>query len=287
MSYKNTVIVAYRNRIASLRVLLRSLFLASQRVKKDTYEIIITDLGYNSHSRAAEEEYKNKLNLKFLHPSYKGIFWKTKALNYAAKRSSGNYITMIDADSLVNCNFLEEIKSFFNHNKNDTKLAHRVRFVTPRISQTAIRRRTFDCNFISHVIIPRSSSFALARERYGRKEKKLKDIPKPNRKYYYDNKALGNGFYSMKKKTYMAIGGYDERFIGYGLEDLDFNLRAWRYLGSGTLKPDNDHTVFHIYHRKEADWSKEKCLENNRTVYRKNKKNCVVAVSMGENWGEF
>ncbi|MBD3255154.1 MAG: glycosyltransferase [Candidatus Lokiarchaeota archaeon] len=288
MSYKNSVVIPYRNRISCLKVLLRSLYLASKNVDKKSYEIIIVDLGYNRRSKHMYSTYKDRINLRFLHPEYNGPFWKTKTINYGIKRSFGNYITMIDADSLVNCNFLQEIQIFFNINKKKTKLCHRVRFLTPITSRTVVAKsKNLTCKFINTAIANRSSAFSLARERFTGKEKLLKDIPKDIRKYYFDGRALGNGYFSMPKDVFMDVGGFDERFVGYGLEDLDFNRRVWNYIKSGTLRPDPAHTVFHVYHKREADWHTEKLMENNRKVYRKNKKKGIVCLEKKPEWGEF
>lgn len=284
----NSVIIAHRNRVLSIRALLRTLWLSSQEVGNKAYEIIITDLGSNNASIREFETYKPLMNLKLFRMDYKGPFWKTKALNHCVSKASGKYITMIDADSLVQPSFLPSIENFYKKNDKKIKLAHRVRFLTQTATKAvASKARVLDAGIIEKTILNRYDAFSLARERYGDDEIILKDIPQSRRAFAMRKKALGNSHFTMLKDSYMAIGGYDERFIGHGLEDLDFNLRAWRYLKTGVLRPELRFTVFHISHHNTPGWYKEELRGKNRRIYRKNKKDGVIVIPKGKNWGKF
>jgi predicted glycosyltransferase involved in capsule biosynthesis len=288
--YKNSIIVAHRNRPNCLKTFLRSMELAALQVSPDSYEVVISDLGSKRRSLAVMECFSDSLNLKVIKNQYKGSFWKTKSLNNAASHTKGKYITMLDVDSVVNCNFLENIRQFYSiDNNKGVKLAHRVRFLTPAISKVLLKSwRKFDCDFLRKHIVKRASLFNLARERYSSQEIRYVKLPKEKRAKMQASQALGNSHFTMLKDDYMALGGNDERFIGHGLEDLDFNLRAWRLLKCGRLFPDHNRTVYHVaYAVKGTDWIGEKFKINNRRLYRKNKAKHIIKVPMSKNWGKF
>ncbi|CZF80142.1 hypothetical protein GCE9029_01878 [Grimontia celer] len=47
---------------------------------------------------------------------------------------------------------------------------------------------------------------------------------------YYTHVAMPSSIIVMKKRVYLAVNGFDERYIGYGYEDLDFMIRVTQYL---------------------------------------------------------
>ena len=82
-----SVITAHRNRFECLDLFLHSFKLANISLP---YEIVIADLGSSDKVFEIIEKYKS-LPIVFEHIDYTGTFWKTKALNFCAKKS--NYIT--------------------------------------------------------------------------------------------------------------------------------------------------------------------------------------------------
>jgi len=287
----NSVIIAHRDRPRSLKVLLRGLLLAGEQISPKSYEIVISDLGSNGSCRGILNKYVNEtsLNLKVIWNKYQGQFWKTKALNNAARNSTGEYITMIDCDALVPCSFLKGIEKFFSKEKHkNTKLCHRVIFLTPMISRSLYARADkFDCLYIDDFIMKKSKHFIVARERYTGQEKFLEDFPGSKWGYLTNKCALGNSHFTVSRKHYMDIGGHDEGFKGHGLEDMDFNLRLWRYLEKGTLRTHIKHAIFHFSHSKGNDWLNMKYRVRNRKVYRGNKKRRIIKVPKKSDWGKF
>lgn len=60
------------------------------------------------------------------------------------------------------------------------------------------------------------------------------------------NKCAGGG-QLITKKFFKKIGGYDERFVGWGYEDTAFCYKIYDKIGE---YPILDYTVFHLYHEK-------------------------------------
>lgn len=287
----NSIIVAHRNRKKCLQVFLKTLLLSAKKVDNSSFEIVITDLNSKDGTEEVVKKYTN-LPIKFLRVKYDGPFWKTKALNHCVKYSTGDLITMVDVDSVFMPNFLSSIEYFFQNEVNKhNKLAHRVRFLTPNISKVLISQTDkIDDNFLKTRIIRRRSDYPIARERYTSQERLITNIDRSRRRInqkWFSQQALGNSHYTMSREDFMAIGGYDENFVGHGLEDLDFNLRAFRHLKRGTIRYLDKYTIFHLSHNHEKDWRNDKLRARNRAFYRANKAKNISSINMKSDWGKF
>jgi len=273
-------ISTHRNRFECLDIFLHSFELANIAFP---YEIVITDLGSDKQIFEVISKYKS-LPIVFESVPYFGTFWKTKALNFCVKKSKYNIITMLDIDSIVTESFCRNIYDFVSNNTSFFKLAHRVRFLD-NYSNTAKDLVKKNEKIRLNIFFAQNNlKFRLAIERYTENEVVLygQNIP-----VGFLNRALGNSHQTIRKEDFMAIGGLSEAFIGHGLEDLDFNLRLFRYLKKGTMQPILENTIFHIAHSYESDWNSERFKVNNREVYRSNKSKRVVAVKMEKDWGIF
>ena len=100
------------------------------------------------------------------------------------------------------------------------------------------------------------------------------------------NQALGCSHFTMRKKDYLAVGGYDESFIGWACEDMDFNRRAFAYLKKGTLRPEPQFIVFSVSHQRNA-WMNQRTTRRNERLYASNKKKGIVQIPITKNWGQF
>jgi len=277
----NSVIVTHRNRPESLRVFLRSVEIASKYVNPDSYEIVLVDLGSSSAHTWFAEGYANRINLKVHKIPYKGVFWKSKALNYAVNQSQGDYITLVDIDAILPPLFFKGIEEFFSKPENaDIKLAHRVRFLDDKTTKL-VKDGNFDESFIQTKIIQMQGFFHLARERYTEAEDAA------TCEEDYQKRALGNSHFTAKKKFWYEIGGCDERFKGRAYEDIDFNSRLFRHLKQGCLRKDPKYIVYHIAHMYEKDWSKKEYTEKNKALYEYNREHGITKIPMGEDWGNF
>lgn len=287
MGYKyfNSIISTHRERLGSVRSFLRSIEIASELVDKDSFEVVITNLGDESKVDAVIQYYQQKLNIKHCKIKYGGLFWKTKALNHCALNAEGKYLTMLDIDAVIPPQFLKSIEDFYaDSSKENIKLAHRVKFLDPKHSKH-LSKREFDKDYLNY-LISKDKIFRLAFERYTKEEHKLRGLKDHERKWA-ESQALGNSHYTMRKEDFMAIGGYDERFIGWACEDMDFNRRAFLYLGKGTIRPVATLTVYSMHHNRMA-WMNRKQTRRNEKLYDSNRKHNVIKLPVDpERWGKF
>lgn len=282
----NSIILPYRDRINSLKSFLRSYYISDS----PHCELVIVDLNSKKDSVMLIREYEKLCNIKYLRVEYSGIFWKSKALNFAAKESSGEYLTILDVDSVFDCDFLNSIYVFYkNNNFTNKRLSYRVRRLNKKESKY-FSGGSFGCNCVRERLINSDQSlFPMAKERFTEKNCEIKELNKSEYKinYLYNYLAIGNSHGTFKKHDYMAIGGHDERFIGHGLEDLDFNIRLFRRINKGKLRRNPQYTIYHIDHSLSPSWKTKSSLDNNRKYYRENYKNNISEIKVLDDWGVF
>jgi len=282
--YFNSVITSHRGRLGSVRAFLRSLFLSSRSIDINSFEIIIADLDKNDEVDKAIGSYKDKLNITHCKIKYDGLFWKSKALNHCASLTQGKYITMLDIDAIVTPLFLQEVEKYYKDPINEkSKMAYRVRFLDEKNSRV-VSRGDFSEGVINNFIV-KHKKFRQAFERYTKDEVKIRNMEGHQVKWMTDQ-ALGNSHYTMRKEDFMAIGGYDEKFIGWACEDLDFNRRAFDYLESGYLNPTPFMTVFSMHHNRTG-WMNRNTTKKNEKLYANNKANNIISIPISDSWGKF
>jgi predicted glycosyltransferase involved in capsule biosynthesis len=72
------------------------------------------------------------------------------------------------------------------------------------------------------------------------------------------------------KEAFEKIGGYDERFVGWGFEDTDFMERS-QLVNRLSRMNDNDAICWHMHHDQAIRENNPHYL-NNLKIYRNNKK---------------
>lgn len=284
----NSIFSTHRDRLGSMRGFLKSLSIAAKYVDKNSFEVIISDLGNDVKIDGLINSYKSQgiLNIKHLKNPCPGLFWKSKALNHAVLNAEGTYVTMIDIDAVVPPFFLKGIEDFYQKKapRPNVKLAHRVRFLDSKHSKH-ISKRDFGEEYIKQELIGRWRTYRLAWERYTIREHRVRKLQRHQLKWM-EGEALGNSHSTMLREDYMAIGGYDERFVGWSCEDMDFNRRAYMYLGGGYMRQEPIYTVFSLWHTRNS-WMSSKNTRKNERLYETNKKNNIVKIPIKKDWGKF
>ena len=283
----NSIILAYRDRPKSLKAFLRSLELASKH--DNDFELIITDLNSNYRSTAIIEKFAKKFTIKHIKIPYDGVFWKTKALNCCALHATGDYITMFDVECILPKNFFGHIRGFFETPGNERKrLSYRVRKLDKTTSKFFMSNTKFTERDVEKKCTSRGKSFRRFKERAGDENMDAMKMTNADRKSAIKNERyLGNSHFTMTREQYLELGGYDERFIGYGIEDLDFNRRSLAHIGSSTLSFDLKHSIFHVNNNGLSSWRNTAKRKQNGLLYRVNEKKEVVCISRNHHWGIF
>ncbi|HEX2954680.1 MAG TPA: glycosyltransferase [Bacillota bacterium] len=141
-------------------------------------------------------------------------FWKTRALNKAAQQATGDILMTVDADVVFRPNLLKEIAA----------VALKYPWVIP---------------FTKGIRLNKSATQRLLQ----------KALPKDLKVIKSDIQVVdptpGILINVMKHSSYDAIGGFDERFRGWGHEDTAFVIALNTICGKPYHIPGN---VYHLWH---------------------------------------
>lgn len=214
-------------------------------------EVIIADDGSTEETAQLIIKYRQLLPMPLIHVWHEDIgFRKTIIMNKSIAKSTGDYIIQIDGDIVMHSSFI------FDHINN----------AEPR-------------GFIvgSRVLLSRSRSEYLKET----KELKLNMLKSgvSNRlnalrlsflqRFFFDHRSE-NHFYgkgcnmSYWRKHFMEINGYNEEYVGWGLEDTDLIARFMQ-LGLNKKTVKFGAIAYHLYHkfssRGEFDENKKRLLK--------------------------
>lgn len=88
--------------------------------------------------------------------------------------------------------------------------------------------------------------------------------------------------FAVKKENFLAVGGYDESFEGFGWDDWDLLHRLELY--GGRVEQCNDIIVIHQWHEKNYPYNIYDCAEKNGKISEANVKAGKYKVNDGEDW---
>lgn len=225
-------------------------------------ELIIID---NGKKNVPKEILHNYSKLKYVKESYEN---RAKARNQGAQLSSGNILFFLDDDIIINDNFF--IKQLYYLNNYPSGII---------IGQTL---NTY--NFIENT--------NYIYDIKALKEKTL-DICKKGkadnyRSIFFETIPLCSknwcGFYSSNmcilKRNWIKLGGFDEKFVGWGIEDFDFAFRATN--NGMNIIYAKDIKSFHICHLEGKENFLCDFKKNTFYFYKKHLQNRDIAI-----WWDF
>lgn len=289
----NSVIVAYRDRPKCLKLFLQAFYNAIQNIDKNSVELVITELtNQDERTKPIIDQYKDKINIKYFPVQYVGNFWKTKALNHSARFAEGHLVTMIDIDGLVPPIFFVGIEKFFAEYGSKSRLSHRVRFLDDKGSNWFYDNPEFDLNQFNKVCVQKYNNHKVAKERYSKYNLRTDELrPITTRglpKDFKTTQILGNSHFTITKKQYMDLGGYDENYQLYGLEDLNFNVRSLKFIGESRMNLEPSYTVYHLKHSYDTKrWKVKDGTRLNSKRYKEGIKRNVISLPITSTWGRF
>jgi predicted glycosyltransferase involved in capsule biosynthesis len=232
---KASLLITFYNNFSELDLILQRAMLLSFDI-----EIIIADDGSKIKSNEIFAKYR-KIGLKIKHiwqPDRD--FRASKIRNLAALCSNHEYLIFIDADCIPDENF------FAVH----TKLAKKGFFLSGSRVLLSNKLKTYFYNNPDFKINFLNCFFFFL---FGHTNKMLYKLPfnmsliNPFRKKNWEKVQTCN--LSLYKSDFINIGGFDENYIGWGLEDSDLIVRL---INSGVYKKKiiRGAVVFHLWHEK-------------------------------------
>lgn len=234
---KITLITCTYNRLDKLKNLIRSL--KNQSVLPD--EFIISDDGSQEDVESfLREEFKGEFRFKVKIIKQEDLgFRLSRARNNGVREAEGNLLIIVDSDIIMPHKFIE---IFFKNRKEGVVNLSRAIRLTEEMSNL-LTDKDIDNNKYSHLYSKKVYLYNI--ERYYKNKIYSIFLPKKQAGKF---RAMA---FSMYKEDYIKMNGFDENFIGWGLEDVDFGQRAYH----NGIKINNSHKnnfQIHQWH-KESD----------------------------------
>ena len=231
---KTSVIITVYNRSYLLRKALISL--NNQSVKPD--ELILSDDGSEEDIIADIKDIIKdyKFPVRFVKQANKG-FRLAKCRNNGVRNSTGDFLVFIDQDIIQTKNLL---RTFILNKKEKRFLTSTRVYLSEEQSEKINELKIIEDNYAQ--IIEESQ-----------REELLKQFRKDKRYYYLHKLRLTNQpklrgyFHAINKEDYIAINGYDEKYIGWGNEDDDICRRLYKSGVEGFNPVLTDYPI-HLYH---------------------------------------
>ena len=209
-----SIIIVNYNVKEFLQNLIHSIHKAAQNL---SYEIIIVD---NASDDGSVDFIKEKFPDVKLFANQKNLGF-SKANNIGLAESKGEYILLLNPDTIVSEDTFEKMISFFNETK-DAGLAG-CKILNSDGSLQLACRRSFPGPWTSFCKVSGLSNLFPKSKLFARYNLTYLD---ENKTYEVD--AISGSFMMFPRKIYEEIGGLDEQFFMYG-EDLDFCYRIQKY----------------------------------------------------------
>ena len=213
--------------------------------KKDFIEAVLESINYQTYRNfeviVAEDDntlksfinnLRNKVNYKLIHVQQEDLgYRRNTALNNGVKNSLGNLIVVIDQDCMLHPKFLEEYAKNFNN--GDMFVGRRFN-LGKKYTEVVLKNKIRKFNLFRLIFT----------------DCRIKEIARgaylPWLKVKRTMRCLGSNF-GIKRELLLKLNGFDENYIGYGLEDVDIEKRVLM-AGGKIFSMKNKAIQYHLYH---------------------------------------
>lgn len=235
---KISVIVTVYNRFEYARNILKCLINQTCTI----HELIFADDGSKENLFDAIKDLIPKCNFKIKHVYQEDLgFRLARSRNNAARVSDGDYLLFLDQDVIFPNDFIEKIVS----KSKEGRLVYCKPIMSDKIQQVEIQR-----------VLDESGEYNLIYKNIKVEQKKLKKKIYRKDKFYnflyqvklrFRGAKLSGMFFSLYKKDFVKINGFDENYQGWGYEDDDFCNRLFK-AELETYPVDFKMYPIHMYH---------------------------------------
>ena len=213
--------------------------------RKDFIEAVLESINYQTYKNfeviVAEDDntlgdfinnLRSKLNYNLTHIQQEDLgYRRNTALNNGVKNSLGNLIVVIDQDCMLHPKFLEEYAKNFNN--GDMFVGRRFN-LGKKYTEVVLKNKIRKFNFLRLIFT----------------DCRIKEIARgaylPWLKVKRTTRCLGSNF-GIKRELLLKLNGFDENYIGYGLEDVDIEKRVLM-AGGKIFSMKNKAIQYHLYH---------------------------------------
>tara|TARA_B110000967_G_C18880609_1_gene560849 strand:+ start:1191 stop:1988 length:798 start_codon:yes stop_codon:yes gene_type:complete len=249
---KLTLIITTYNWPESLLLVFKSI--QCQTILPD--EVIIADDGSTIETKELINNFKKDSNFNIIHSWQEDVgFRASRSRNKAIYNSSGDYIVLIDGDSILHPQF---IKDHIDRSEPGYFTQGSRVLLSERGTKKTLDKKNIIFSFFSAELNNRKNSIhsALLSKIFSSKKNHLRGIKSCNMAFY--------------KKDCININGFNNDFEGWGREDSEF---AARLINSGIKRKNIRFNAiqFHLWHNENS----RVLLKTNDIILSETINNCV------------
>ena len=235
---RTSVIICFYNRLDLLPACLDSLRSAAT----EFHEVVIADDGSSADVVKSVQELIKNYDFPIIHAWHPRQGPRRSATrNNGIRHASGNYLIFIDADFAI---LPGAIRSHVEAARRGYFSAGRCKYTTEDQCRKILAEGASDS--LLETIYAGLTEEPIEKEhrRFTRYSLLYKFLLAPARKVVF------GGHFSAFKQDIEAVNGYDENFVGWGGEDVDFAIRMvrGRFRGTSVIKTAR---VLHLWHPSE------------------------------------
>ena len=233
-SLKISLIVPTYNRTENTRAFIKAIIKGHQ---DELHEIIFTDDGSSEDQVEVLSDFKDELKIPCLFVSQEDRgFRLARCRNNGVNYMSGDYVCFLDQDIIPSPGYFHEIKKYA---RPDIFLISRTLYTTSEQKEKILAGmdndylmgiRNMDRGYLNRTV-RKDFIYYLGKKLFiGDRRPKLKGMA-----------------FSLFKDKYELVNGFDESFIGWGLEDDDFGRRLYlaRVIGRNI---SHKAWTYHLWH---------------------------------------
>jgi len=238
-----------------------SLLLVIEGIKRQTIlpdEVIIADDGSAKETKDLINNFKKDTDLNIIHSWQEDMgFRVARSRNNAIFKSSGDYIVLIDGDTILHTNF---VKDHITNAESGFFVQGSRALLSEKQTKKALIEKKINFSFFSSGLKNRKNSIH---------SNLLSSFFSNDKNHLSGIKSCNMAFY---KKDCMQINGFNNQFEGWGREDSEFVVRL---INSGVKRKSVRFNAiqFHLWHN-----------ENPRVSLIKNDEILNDAIHNQKNW---
>lgn len=231
-----SIIIPIRNQRGSLLCVLESIKYINYN--KNDMEVIVVDDGSEENIESCYKEYENCFNLKYIKNSTN--LGRGAARNIGAKEASGKYLLFNDGDRMLSTELINEHLEILE--KEDVVCIGRG--IDIYLKKIPDDHKAFVNDFLSN----KESIFRKNLFCYYYQEVVMK-LYEEGQTSYSDRRwiSLMSGNFSIRKDLYFEVGGFDENFKKWGIENMEFGYILERH--NVGFRYHEKALNYHLYHK--------------------------------------
>ncbi|EMS73636.1 glycosyltransferase family 2 protein [Ruminiclostridium cellobioparum] len=222
----------------------------------DAIEVIVVDDGSKDGTGEVIKDMEKKYDFKYIYQERVAESSRSRARNTGINAAKGEIIIFLDGDMLLKHNYLEELDKYFVINNNIIVVGNRIN-LTEDVSFEEISANSYYGN--QKFKLDSINKFEIRHLSYMESSYNAECQLYPWLKVYTCNLAV-------PKKYLDELGGFDENFKGWGIEDIELGYRL--YMSGAKIIISNKIETFHQKHDKSGNLriSKDKFPEIDRNT---------------------